>query len=316
MTESTLPTKPPADDITAVLVLSDGTVFWGYGFGREGDAVGEVCFNTAMTGYQEILTDPSYAGQIINFTFPHVGNVGTNAEDMERDVAASRGLVVRDEVTEPANFRNEGHLSTWCEKVGLVGISGVDTRKLTRLIRAKGAPTGVVAYNKDGKFDMPALLKKAQEWPGLKGMDLAKDVSGTKDREWTGTRWVLGEGYGVLDNPKAHVVAVDYGAKDNILRCLAATGAKVTVVPATASFDEIMAYKPDGIFLANGPGDPAATGQYALPVIKQLIETGLPIFGICLVTSSSRSRSAARPTRCIRPPGCKPPGQGPAHRQG
>ena len=282
MTESTLPSKPPADDITAVLVLADGTVFWGYGFGREGDAVGEVCFNTSMTGYQEILTDPSYAGQIITFTFPHVGNVGTCAEDMEREVAASRGLVVREDVTDPANFRAEGHLHDWCKKVGLVGISGVDTRKLTRLIRAKGAPTGVVAYNKDGRFDMPALLKKAQEWPGLKGMDLAKDVSGKEDREWTGTRWVLGEGYGTLGNAKAHVVAVDYGAKDNILRCLAATGARVTVVPATASFDEIMALNPDGIFLANGPGDPAATGEYALPVIRKLIETGLPIFGICL----------------------------------
>ncbi|WP_262689974.1 glutamine-hydrolyzing carbamoyl-phosphate synthase small subunit [Kordiimonas aestuarii] len=282
MTESTLPTKPPADDITAVLVLGDGTVFWGYGFGREGDAVGEVCFNTSMTGYQEILTDPSYAGQIITFTFPHIGNVGTNHEDMERDVAASRGLVVRENVTDPANFRSEGHLHDWAESVGLVGISGIDTRKLTRLIRAKGAPSGVVAYNKAGAFDLPALMKKAQDWPGLKGMDLAKDVSCTKERSWDSTRWTVANGYGTLKDPKAHVVAVDYGAKDNILRCLAETGARVTVVPATASFDDIMAHKPDGIFLANGPGDPAATGDYALPVIKKLIDTGLPIFGICL----------------------------------
>ncbi len=282
MTESTLPLKPPADDITAVLVLSDGTVFWGYGFGREGDAVGEVCFNTSMTGYQEILTDPSYAGQIITFTFPHVGNVGANDEDMERATAASRALVIRDEVTDPANFRSDGHLHGWAQKMGLVGISGVDTRKLTRYIRNNGAPNGVVAYNKDGKFDIKALHGKAKQWPGLEGMDLAKEVTCDKPYEWTGTRWTIADGYGVLENAKAHVVAVDYGAKDNILRCLAATGARVTVVPATASYDEIMDLGPDGIFLSNGPGDPAATGEYALPVIKKLIESGLPIFGICL----------------------------------
>ncbi len=282
MTESTLPLKPPADDITAVLVLSDGTVFWGYGFGREGDAVGEVCFNTSMTGYQEILTDPSYAGQIITFTFPHIGNVGTNDEDMERATAASRALVIRDDVTDPANFRAEGHLHSWTQTMGLVGISGVDTRKLTRHIRNNGAPNGVVAYNRDGKFDIKALRGKAKEWPGLEGMDLAKEVTCDKTYEWSGTRWTVAAGYGTLENAKAHVVAVDYGAKDNILRCLAATGARVTVVPATASYDEIMGLKPDGIFLSNGPGDPAATGEYALPVIKKLIESGLPIFGICL----------------------------------
>jgi len=282
MTDSTLPTQRPAEDITAALVLADGTVFWGYGFGRDGEAVGEVCFNTSMTGYQEILTDPSYAGQIITFTFPHVGNVGTNIEDMERDTAASRGLVIRDDITEPANFRAMKHLNDWCAEMGLVGISGIDTRKLTRHIRANGAPSGVIAYNKDGQFDIPALLKKAQEWPGLKGMDLAKEVTCSANREWTGARWTIADGYAELSDPKAHVVAVDYGAKDNILRCLAATGARVTVVPATASFDEIMALNPDGIFLSNGPGDPAATGEYALPVITKLIETGLPIFGICL----------------------------------
>ncbi|MCJ9429678.1 glutamine-hydrolyzing carbamoyl-phosphate synthase small subunit [Kordiimonas marina] len=286
MTESapkkTLSSTPPADDITAVLVLADGTVFWGYGFGREGDTVGEVCFNTSITGYQEILTDPSYAGQIITFTFPHIGNVGTNHEDHETTTPAARGLVIRDEITEPANYRAEGGLAAWAEKMGLVGIAGLDTRKLTRHIRNNGAPTGVIAYNKDGVFDIPALLKQAQDWPGLEGMDLAKDVTCAQTYDWTTTRWQAETGYGTLENPKAHVVAVDYGAKNNILRCLAETGARVTVVPATASFDEIMAHKPDGIFLSNGPGDPAATGEYALPVINKLIHTGLPIFGICL----------------------------------
>ena len=281
MTKS-VPTTPPASDITAVLVLADGTVFWGYGFGREGDTVGEVCFNTSITGYQEILTDPSYAGQIINFTFPHIGNVGTNDEDLETATPAARGLIVREEVTDPSSYRSESHLHTWTEKVGLVGICGIDTRKLTRHIREHGAPNGVIAYNKDGTFDTAALLKKARDWPGLEGMDLAKEVTRKENTIWTATRWTIAEGYSELTTPKAHVVAVDYGTKDNILRCLSATGAKVTVVPATASFDEIMGHKPDGIFLSNGPGDPAATGEYALPVIHKLIETGLPIFGICL----------------------------------
>ncbi len=278
----TSPTQPPADDITAALVLADGTVFWGYGFGREGTAVGEVCFNTSITGYQEILTDPSYAGQIITFTFPHIGNVGTNAEDMETRKPASRGLVIREDITDPANFRAEGGLPEWTESVGLVGISGIDTRKLTRHIRTNGAPNGVIIYNKEGQFDIPALIAEAKAWPGLEGMDLAKEVTRSEKEEWCSTRWTQAQGYGTLTEPLAHVVAVDYGAKDNILRCLAATGAKVTVVPADTSFDDIMALNPDGIFLSNGPGDPAATGEYALPVIKQLIETGLPIFGICL----------------------------------
>jgi carbamoyl-phosphate synthase small subunit len=281
MTDSALPAKP-AEDITAALVLADGTVFWGYGFGREGDTVGEVCFNTSITGYQEILTDPSYAGQIITFTFPHIGNIGTNAEDLETKTPAARGLVVRDEITDPANYRAEGHLSDWATSMGLVGICGIDTRRLTRYIRENGAPNGVIAHNKDGAFDIAALIKQANDWPGLEGMDLAKEVSRTENQEWAGTRWTIKDGYGDLETPKAHVVAVDFGAKDNILRCLAATGAKVTVVPATASFDDIMSHKPDGIFLSNGPGDPAATGEYALPVIHKLIETGLPIFGICL----------------------------------
>ena len=282
MTDSETPSIPPSDDITALLVLDDGTLFWGYGFGREGDTVGEVCFNTSMTGYQEILTDPSYAGQIITFTFPHIGNVGTNTDDMESRFAAARGLVIRDEITEPANFRAEGHLDKWAATQGLIGICGIDTRKLTRRIRDRGAPNGVIAYSKDGNFDVPALLATAKAWPGLAGMDLAKEVSRTSSEAWSGTGWDLKAGYGTLDAPIAHVVAVDYGAKDNILRCLADTGARVTVVPATASYKEIIALKPDGIFLSNGPGDPAATGEYALPVIKALIDSGLPIFGICL----------------------------------
>lgn len=286
MTDPALSSQPPensiGDDMTAVLVLDDGTVFWGIGFGIEGDTVGEVCFNTSITGYQEILTDPSYAGQIITFTFPHIGNVGTNPEDLEARKPAARGLIVREDVTPPANYRAESTLQDWTAQAGLIGIGGIDTRKLTRHIRDKGAPTGVIAYSKAGKFDVPALLEKAKSWPGLKGMDLAKEVTRDGVETWSGTRWTREGGYGTLKDQQAHVVAVDYGAKDNILRCLAETGAQVTVVPATASFDDIMAYKPDGIFLSNGPGDPAATGEYALPVIKALIETGLPIFGICL----------------------------------
>ncbi len=282
MTDSETPSIPPSDDITALLVLDDGTLFWGYGFGREGDTVGEVCFNTSMTGYQEILTDPSYAGQIITFTFPHIGNVGTNTHDMESRTAAARGLVIREEITDPANFRSEGHLDKWAASQGLIGICGIDTRKLTRRIRDRGAPSGVIAYNKDSKFDVPALLAAAKAWPGLAGMDLAKDVSRTENEAWSSTGWDIKTGFGTLAAPTAHVVAVDYGAKDNILRCLAETGARVTVVPATASYKEIIALKPDGIFLSNGPGDPAATGEYALPVIKALIDSGLPIFGICL----------------------------------
>jgi carbamoyl-phosphate synthase small subunit len=286
MPDSKLPAETlkgrPHSDITALLLLSDGTAFWGYGFGKEGDTVGEVCFNTSITGYQEILTDPSYAGQIINFTFPHIGNVGANIEDMERKQAAARGLIIRDIATDPANYRSEFHLGDWAKEAGLIGIAGLDTRRITRHIRENGALTGVIAYSKDGQFDVEALFNKATSWPGLKGMDLAKDVTADGESEWTATRWGIGKGYGALEAEKAHVVAIDYGAKDNILRCLSATGARVTVLPATASFDEIIAHNPDGVFLSNGPGDPAATGEYALPVIKKLIETGIPIFGICL----------------------------------
>ncbi|MCC3861451.1 glutamine-hydrolyzing carbamoyl-phosphate synthase small subunit [Pseudemcibacter aquimaris] len=273
---------PPHDKITAALVLEDGSVFWGYGFGKKATAVGEVCFNTSMTGYQEILTDPSYAGQIINFTFPHIGNVGTNDEDEEASTSAARGLVIRQDVTEPSNFRSNAHLHEWCEKQNLVGIAGIDTRKLTRYIRKNGAPNGVICVNDQGEFDIPALVEQAKDWPGLNGMDLAIEVSTKETYEWTSTRWSLEDGFGNLDNPKAHVVAVDYGIKRNILRCLSTTGAKVTVVPATATAEEILSYKPDGIFLSNGPGDPAATGEYAIPVIQELLETGIPLFGICL----------------------------------
>lgn len=272
----------PVDRATAVLVLADGTTFSGSGLGAVGEAVGEVCFNTAMTGYQEVLTDPSYAGQIVTFTFPHIGNVGTNADDLETTTPAARGLVLRQRITAPSNFRSEQPLGDWARSHGLVGIAGVDTRRLTRHIRLGGAPNGIVAHDPDGRFDIADLIDKARAWPGLEGMDLAREVSCTQTYEWDQTRWQPGEGYGRLTSPRAHVVAVDYGAKRNILRCLATAGAKVTVVPATAGYDAIMAHRPDGVFLANGPGDPAATGEYALPTIRRLIDDGLPIFGICL----------------------------------
>ena len=263
-------------------MLADGTVFWGKGLGAAGSAVGEVCFNTSLTGYQEILTDPSYAGQIITFTFPHIGNVGTNAEDIETVTPAARGLVLRADITEPSNFRATRHLDAWLKSYDLVGISGIDTRALTRRIRDLGAPNGTIRHAPDGKFDLPALRAKAAEWPGLEGMDLALEVSCRQSYDWSETRWVLGKGYGKLETPEYHVVAVDYGAKRNILRSLAATGCKVTVVPATATAEEILARKPDGVFLSNGPGDPAATGKYAIPTLRGLIDAGLPIFGICL----------------------------------
>ncbi|MDP6352518.1 MAG: glutamine-hydrolyzing carbamoyl-phosphate synthase small subunit [Alphaproteobacteria bacterium] len=267
---------------SAVLVLGDGTTFWGQGVGATGAAVGEICFNTAVTGYQEILTDPSYAGQIITFTFPHIGNVGTNDDDIESVVPAARGLVLRAEITEPSNFRATRHLESWLRSRDLIGIAGIDTRALTRLIRRQGAPTGVVAHDPDGAFDLDALAGRAGAWPGLEGMDLAKDVSCTQTYEWAETRWTLEAGHGRQDRPRRHVVAIDYGAKRNILRCLASAGCRVTVVPATADAEAILGHRPDGIFLSNGPGDPAATGAYAVPVIRALLESGSPIFGICL----------------------------------
>jgi carbamoyl-phosphate synthase small subunit len=263
-------------------MLGDGTVFWGKGIGAERAAVGEVCFNTSITGYQEIMTDPSYAGQIIAFTFPHIGNVGANPQDIESTTPAARGCVLRADITEPSNFRATGHLDDWLRGNGLVGITGIDTRRLTRRIRDGGAPSGVVCHASDGKFDLPALFAEATAWPGLEGMDLALEVSCRQSYDWNQTTWRLDTGYGRQDAPRFHVVAVDYGAKRNILRCLAAAGCRVTVVPATASADDILRRQPDGIFLANGPGDPAATGVYAVPVVRKLLDTGLPIFGICL----------------------------------
>ena len=282
MTDQPNPHTPPHDKITAVLVLDDGSVFWGYGLGKVSTTVGEVCFNTSMTGYQEILTDPSYAGQIINFTFPHIGNVGANNEDEETEKSPVRGLVIRQNITDPSNFRSTEHLNDWCIKQNLTGIAGIDTRKLTRYIRDNGAPNGVICFNPERQFDIPALINQAKEWPGLEGMDLAKEVCCKQSYTWNEVRWSLEEGYQELETPKAHVVAVDYGIKRNILRCLSSTGARVTVVPATASAEEILSHKPDGIFLSNGPGDPAATGEYAIPVINQLLDTGIPLFGICL----------------------------------
>jgi carbamoyl-phosphate synthase small subunit len=263
-------------------VLADGTVFWGWGVGAAGSAVGEVCFNTSMTGYQEILTDPSYAGQIITFTFPHIGNVGANAEDVETGTPAARGLVLRCDVTEPANWRALRHLDDWLKANGLVGMAGVDTRRLTRRIRDGGAPSGVIAHRPDGRFDLPSLAREAAGWPGLEGMDLALSVSCRQPYEWEETAWEPGRGFGRLSAARRHVVAVDYGAKRNILRRLASAGCRVTVVPATATAEEILARRPDGIFLANGPGDPAATGAYAVPTIRTLVDSGRPVFGICL----------------------------------
>ncbi|MEN8197409.1 MAG: glutamine-hydrolyzing carbamoyl-phosphate synthase small subunit [Pseudomonadota bacterium] len=271
---------PPG--VTAALVLADGTVFWGQGLGAAGETVGEVCFNTSITGYQEIMTDPSYAGQIINFTFPHIGNVGANPEDVETITPAARGCVLRAEVTGPSNWRAAQPFDAWLKSQNLIGIAGVDTRRVTRRIRESGAPTGALAHAPDGELDIAALQKKAADWPGLEGMDLAKDVSCTQTYQWDGSTWALGQGYGKLDNPRFHVVAMDFGAKHNLLRCLTALGCKVPVVPASASAEEVLGHEPDGIFLANGPGDPAATGEYAVPTIKALLDTGKPLFGICL----------------------------------
>lgn len=271
-----------APNVTAVLVLADGTYFQGFGVGATGEAVGEICFNTAMTGYEEILTDPSYAGQIITFTFPHIGNVGTNTEDEEAVVPAVRGLVLRGAVTGPSNYRSSVHLDAWLKSRNLVGISGIDTRALTRRIREKGMPHGVVSHNPNGAFDLTALTAKAKSWPGLEDMDLAIEVTGKQQSRWDETRWLWNKGYGKQSHPQHHVVAVDFGVKRNILRCLASLGCRITVVPASTGADQILALKPDGVFLSNGPGDPAATGKYAAPTIRSLIDSGKPVFGICL----------------------------------
>jgi carbamoyl-phosphate synthase small subunit len=283
MTEAaTAPSMPRPPDCNAALVLADGMVFWGRGVGATGRAVGELCFNTAMTGYQEILSDPSYAGQIITFTFPHIGNVGANREDFETVTPATRGLVIRAPITAPANYRALEPLDRWLKTHGLVGIAGVDVRRLTRRIRDLGPPNGVVAHYPQGEFDIPALTAEARAWPGLEGMDLAHEVTCRQSYEWDETVWEYGRGYGRQRHPRHHVVAIDYGAKHNILRMLAGHGCRVTVVPATASAREILRHRPDGIFLSNGPGDPAATARYAVPVLRELLATGKPIFGICL----------------------------------
>jgi len=312
MTNAHHPDAP--EGATGILVLADGTIVWGRGFGATGSAVGEVCFNTAMTGYQEVMTDPSYAGQIVTFTFPHIGNVGTNDEDVEADSPHALGCIVREDITAPSNFRDQKPFDQWMAENGRIGISGVDTRALTRRIREAGAPNAVIAYDPDGRFDIDDLLAKARAWAGLEGMDLAKDVTGHQTQLWEkGGTWRLGHGYEAMEeleassalsgaglstsletnggdpkfvkvraNARPHVVAIDYGAKRNIFRNLVKAGAKVTVVPAKTSFDEIMALEPAGVFLSNGPGDPAATGEYAVPVIQQLLEADMPLFGICL----------------------------------
>ena len=307
------PARP--EGATGVLVLASGEVAWGRGFGAEGQAVGEVCFHTAMTGYQEIMTDPSFAGQVITFTFPHIGNVGANPDDVEADAPHALGMIVREDVTAPSNFRSVERLDGWMKRHARIGLSGVDTRALTRRIRGGGAPNGVIAHSPTGEFDLARLLDMARAWPGLEGMDLAKAVTREMHGGWDGGVWRLGFGYGddlplpskgggrgvgapqadrlPADPPPSplpwkgggtqpHVVAIDYGSKHNIFRNLVQAGAKVSVVPATATFEQVMALQPDGIFLSNGPGDPAATGEYAVPVIRQLLETKLPLFGICL----------------------------------
>ena len=304
------PTTAP-EGATGVLVLSSGEVVWGRGFGAEGAAVGEVCFHTAMTGYQEIMTDPSFAGQMVTFTFPHIGNVGANPDDLEANDPHALGMIVREDVTGPSNFRSVERLDAWMAKHGRIGLSGVDTRALTRRIRAGGAPNAVIAHAADGVFDVDALLAQARAWPGLEGMDLAIEVTTKTHYGWNGGVWELGSSAPLpsggagggqdiaptvaideLSSPspsqregskkRPHVVAIDYGSKRNIFRNLVAAGADVSVVPAGATYDDVMALEPDGIFLSNGPGDPAATGVYAVPVIQQLLETGKPLFGICL----------------------------------
>ena len=300
---------------TGVLVLASGQVIWGRGFGASGQAVGEVCFNTAMTGYQEVMTDPSYAGQIINFTFPHIGNVGANIDDHEAVNAHALGCVTSQDVNAASNFRSTQGFDTWMKANGRIGISGVDTRALTRLIRMAGAPNAVIAHAPDGVFDVAAMLARAKAWAGLEGMDLARDVTTLQSYAWDQGLWRLGEGYSMGDasprgvstgldtngnlalgtpsrfvssedetpgRPKPKVVAIDYGIKHNILRNLVDVGCEVQIVPATATFEDIMVHNPDGLFLSNGPGDPAATGEYAVPVIRQWLETKKPLFGICL----------------------------------
>ncbi len=267
---------------TACLVLADGTVFYGQGFGAVGQTVAELCFNTAMTGYQEIMTDPSYAGQIVTFTFPHIGNTGVNPEDDETADPVASGMVVKWDPTLPSNWRSVEQLEDWLEKRGRIGIGGVDTRRLTRAIRQQGAPHVALAHDPNGNFDIEALVAAARDFTGLEGLDLAKDVTCAQSYRWDEMRWAWPEGFKRQENPVHKVVAIDYGAKRNILRCLASAGCDVTVLPATATAEEVLSHNPDGVFLSNGPGDPAATGEYAVPMIREVLEKDLPVFGICL----------------------------------
>jgi carbamoyl-phosphate synthase small subunit len=267
---------------TACLALADGTVFYGHGFGAAGQTVAELVFNTAMTGYQEIMTDPSYAGQIVTFTFPHIGNVGTTAEDDETTDPVAAGMVVKWDPTEPSNWRATSDLHTWLAAKGRIGIGGLDTRRLTRAIRQQGAPHAALAHDPDGNFDIAALVAKARAWVGLEGLDLAKDVTCAQSYRWDEQRWAWPQGYTKRNGPGLRVVAIDYGAKRNILRCLASAGCEVTVLPATATTEDVLALNPEGVFLSNGPGDPAATGTYAVPMIQGILAQNLPVFGICL----------------------------------
>src|ERR1700693_2216181 len=288
MTQTQAPSPGPWAEPkpTALLVLADGTVLEGFGLGATGTAVGEVCFNTAMTGYEEILTDPSYAGQIITFTFPHIGNVGTNEDDIETvNMAAAtgaRGVILHSAITPPSNYRATRNLNNWLKARGIIGLGGIDTRALTALSRVNGMPNAVIAHAPDGKFDLAALKREAAAWPGMIGLALAKDMTSGQSYAWDETEWAWGDGYGRQEHPRFHVVAIDYGLKLNILRELAAAGCRLTIVPATASAEEILERKPDGVFLSNGPGDPAATGVYAVPEISKLVDSGVPMFGICL----------------------------------
>ncbi|WP_284265393.1 glutamine-hydrolyzing carbamoyl-phosphate synthase small subunit [Roseicyclus amphidinii] len=274
-----MPAKP-----TACLALADGTLFFGRGFGATGSRVAELCFNTAMTGYQEIMTDPSYAGQVVTFTFPHIGNTGVTPEDDETADPVAEGMVVKWDPTEPSNWRATGDLVAWLEKTGRIGIGGVDTRRLTRAIRQQGAPHVALAHDPEGNFDIEALVAAARGFSGLEGLDLAKGVTCAQSYRWDEMRWAWPEGYSKRDPaiPAPKVVAIDYGAKRNILRCLASAGCDVTVMPATTTAEEVLAQNPDGVFLSNGPGDPAATGVYAVPMIRGVLERELPVFGICL----------------------------------
>ena len=273
----------PQDRPTACLVLADGTVFYGKGFGATGQAQAELCVNTAMTGYQEIMTDPSYAGQIVTFTFPHIGNTGITPEDDETGDPVAAGMVVKWDPTAPSNWRSTGDLQSWLASRGRIGIGGVDTRRLTRAIRQQGAPHVALAHDPEGNFNLEALVAAAREFQGLEGLDLAKDVTCSQSYNWDEMRWAWPDGFPKRETPGRKVVALDFGAKRNILRCLASAGCDVTVLPATATAEEVLSHSPEGVFLSNGPGDPAATGQYAVPMIQEILKTtDLPIFGICL----------------------------------